>query len=128
MNIGLLIAGGISAFALVTHVMMGRTRPLPPLPVASSTEEPAPWLTLDAWFGRHAVTLVLAAMALGFSHAARDETARDLALTLCALALGLAALRLAFALRVRAPRSDIGEWGLMAAAGAAGLIGLFLSP
>jgi hypothetical protein len=124
MNAFFLLAGGVSAFALVTHVMLGRSRPLPAL----AKDQPASFLYLDAWFGRHAVTLLYAAMALGFSHAAREPDARDLALTLAALALGMAALRLAFALRGRAHRLDVGEWGPIGLAGAAGMAGLMVAP
>jgi hypothetical protein len=121
MNIGFLAAGGISAFALVLHLMLGRSRPLPPL----LADDPSAGLHVDAWFGRHAVTLMLAAMAMGFSHAARAEGARDLALTLAALSLGMAGLKLLFALRVRARSMDLGEWGLPALAGVAALYGLY---
>jgi hypothetical protein len=119
MNYAFLIAGGISAFGLIWHVMLGRSRPLLP-PLAPEDR----LLQLDAFFGRHAVALILAVMTLSFAHASRRPAADDLAYAVSALALLLAALRVYLATRVRAPRLDLSEWAPLALAGAAGVIGL----
>lgn len=119
MNYAFLVAGGISAFAMVWHLMIGRARPLAP-PKSSDDQ----LMQLDAFFGRHAMTVILAVMALSFAQAARRTATHDLALALSVLALTLAGLRLALAFRVRAPRLDVAEWGLVALSGLAGVVGL----
>ncbi|MDZ4760372.1 MAG: hypothetical protein SGJ21_04810 [Alphaproteobacteria bacterium] len=119
MNYFFLLAGGVSAFALVLHLMLGRRRP-PPLAGAGADDR------LDAFYGRHVTTALLAVMGLGYAHAAREVGAADLALVLSILALTASGLRLVFAIRLKAPRLDITEWSLIALAGALGLAGTSL--
>jgi hypothetical protein len=120
MNYFFLAAGGISAFALIWHIMIGRTRPLFPPGDAENR-----LLQLDAYYGRHATTVLLAVMALSFAQASRRAAlANDVALLVTVLSLTLAGLRLALAIRVRAPRLDVAEWALPALAGLLGFVGL----
>lgn len=119
MNYFFLAAGGMSAFALIWHIMLGRTRPF--LPSGKAEDR---LLQLDGYYGRHATTVLLAVMALAFAQASRRAAASDLALMVTILSLTLAGLRLALAIRVRAPKLDIVEWGLPALAGLVGVAGL----
>src|SRR5689334_24459428 len=113
MNYFFLVAGGISAFALIWHIMIGRKRPF--LPPGDDEDR---LLQLDAFYGRHATTVLLGVMTLAFAQASRRAAmANDVALMVTVLSLTLAALRLALAIRVRAPRLDIAEWALPALAG-----------
>ncbi len=123
MNYAWLFAGGVAAFGLVLHLMLGRSRPmLPPAGKGSSD----PLLGVDAAFGRHAASLVLAAMALTYAHAARAPDADDAALTISLIGLLLAAFRAALGLHARLPRAGMAEWTPMAAAAALGLFGVQL--
>src|SRR5690606_34210981 len=122
MNYAFLIAGGAAAFGLVLHLMLGRTRPH--LPRTGDAGDPL--IGIDAAFGRHAASLVYAAMALTYAHASRAPDAADAAMTVTMLGLLLAVLRAAMAMRAGLKRLDAEEWGLMALAAALGLIGLQL--
>ena len=121
MNYFLLLAGGVSAFGLVIHVMVGRKRqlrdPADPLGAVSA-------LNADAWFGRHIQTVLLAAMAIVFADSARNDGARDVAVWLALIALAAAGLRLLTAVQTAAPNFDVRSWGAFAAAGILALVGL----
>lgn len=126
MNYFYLAAGGLAAFALVLHLMLGRSRPMaPPRPGLVSPQET--FLLADAWYGRHATTLLLGAMMLGFAYASRAKDAADLAAMLSALAVTFALVRLALAVQTRRKRFDLPEWGLLFLAGALGAAGVYAS-
>jgi hypothetical protein len=124
MNYAYLIAGGVSAFALVMHILLGRARTPPGVNGPSTQGDPM--LRLDAAYGRHGATILMAAMALGFGHASRPPVNDPLAVTLAAMALALAGLRLVLAIFARAPRLDYAQWALLALAGLIGAIGFRL--
>jgi hypothetical protein len=118
-NLWWLFAGGVAAFSVVLHVMLGRLAPARQLGEADRALRPL------ALYGRHATTLALAAFAFGFAHAARAaDAAADLAFALTGLALALGGLRLATALMARARRLDFEEWGPLIAVGALGAAGV----
>ena len=119
MNYGYLLAGGVSAFAVVVHLMLGRSRPMP----QASAEASDRLLLLDAWYGRHVSTIALAVMAVGFAHASTTHGSDDLAFTLSVLALLFACLRIGLGLQMRARQADLTQWGLIAAAGVLGALG-----
>ncbi len=121
MNYAFLIAAGVSAFALVLHLMLGRVRPVAE-PVSSAEDQAS--LMAAAWFGRHFQSFVLAIMAAAFAHAARETDARDVVMWLSVLALLAAALKFGMGVYSAAPRFDVREWGLMALAAIVALIGL----
>lgn len=122
MNYLVLIASGASAFALVVHLMLGRRRPFPPAGIDKASQA----LHSDAWFGRHLPTLILAVMAVGYSHAARRPDARDLVIFLSALGAGVVVLRAALAIRHRMQRLGVEDWGFIALAAGLGLAGALL--
>lgn len=123
MNYILLLAGGVSAFGLVMHLMTGRTRALhPPL----TTAEIEASLKADAWFGRHLQTILLAAMALVFGNASRQEGAHDVAFWLALVGFLGACLKLALGVQAGAHRLDVREWGAMGLAAMLGLIGTMI--
>jgi hypothetical protein len=119
MNYAYLLAGGVSAFALVVHLMLGRARPLP----APRSNSPDALLLVDAWYGRHASTIALAVMAFSFAYASRAHGANDLAFAVSAMALLFACLRIGLALYARARGADMTQWGLIATAGLLGALG-----
>lgn len=121
MNYFLLLAGGISAFGLIIHVMVGRKRDL-----RLSAEPPGSEgaLLADAWFGRHLQTTLLAVMAFVFADAARNEAGQDVALWLSLIAMVSAGLRLLTAVQTAAPQFDVRAWGAFAGAGTLALVGL----
>ncbi len=123
MNYLVLIASGASAFALVVHVMLGRRRPFPP---PAGLDKSAHALHADAWFGRHLPTVILAVMAVGYSNATRRTDAADVVLALSALGIGVVVLRAALAIRHRARRLGIEDWGFIAVAAGLGLAGATL--
>lgn len=124
MNYLVLVASGASAFALVVHLMLGRRRPFPP---PAGLDKSAHALHSDAWYGRHLPTLILAAMTVGYSNAARRSDASDLVLALSALGCGVVVLRVALSIRHRAQRFGIEDWGFIALAAGLGLAGALLS-
>jgi hypothetical protein len=120
-NYAFLAAGGVAAFGLVLHLLLGRSRPFMP---RSSDTESNRLLDVDAAFGRHAASLIFAAMALTYAHAARAPDANDAALTVSMLGILLAAIRAGLAIRAKVERMDAAEWAPLAVSGALGLAGL----
>ena len=121
MNYAFLAASGVSAFAVVLHVMLGRSRHISQ-PLTTGEDEAA--LRADAWFGRQVQTIILVLMAIGFGNASRQPDAADVVFWLSVLALLAGLLRLVLGLQSAAPRFGVSQWGLMALAGALGIVGL----
>ncbi len=121
MNYVLLLAGGVSAFALVLHVMLGRRLALQE-PLSTPEDEGA--LKAEAWFGRHVQTIVLAVMTLVYATASREPDAQDSVFWVSLIALPAALLRLVLGVQAAAPRLDVRAWGLMGCAALLGLGGL----
>jgi hypothetical protein len=122
MNYIFLFAGGVSAFGLVLHLLLGR-RPARPDEVSPHSA----LIQLDADYGRHVTALILLALAVTFAHASRSPSSASFAFALSGLGLAASLLRFILALRHRAPRLDIGEWTALAAASSLGLAERFLS-
>lgn len=122
MNYLFLLAGGVSAFGLILHLLLGRK------PVRESSVGPDAALNrLDADYGRHVTALLLLALALTFAHASRAPSYASFAFALSGLGLAASLLRVILALRHRAPRLDVGEWTALAAASGIGIAERFLS-
>ena len=120
MNYSFLIGGGVSAIALVLHVMLGR-----PHALGDPSSEEAP-LHADAWLGRHIQSLFLLMLTLAFIHGTRHPQARDVVLWMSVLCLLISFLRLVLGAAAKAPWWNAREWGLCALAGLLGIAGLAL--
>ena len=125
MNYILLLASGVSAFGLVLHLMLGRSRPLQQ-PLTTPEDEGA--LKADAWFGRHIQTVLLAAMALVYGSASRQPEMLDVVFWLSLISMLATILRLALGVHTAAPRFDIRVWGWMGLATVLALGGRALAP
>ncbi len=123
MDYVLLLAGGVSAFGLVVHLMMGRSRSLQE-PLSAPEDESV--LKADAWFGRHIQTILLGVMALVYGNASRQPEMADVAFWISAIGLLGSLLRLGLGIHAAAPRFDVRTWGLMGLAAVLGLIGPIL--
>lgn len=125
MNYILLLASGVSAFGLVQHLMLGRSRPLQQ-PLTTPEDEGA--LKADAWFGRHIQTILLAAMALVYGNASRQPDMLDVVFWVSLISMLATILRLALGVHTAAPRFDIRAWAWMGLAAVLGLAGPVLWP
>lgn len=122
MNYLFLFAGGVSAFGLILHLLLGR-RP-------GKAQDGLPHAALhrlDADYGRHVTALLLLALAVTFAHASRSASSASFVFALSGLGLSASLLRVILALRHRAQRLDIGEWIALATASSLGIAERFIS-
>lgn len=120
MDYVLLLAGGCSAFGLVTHLMLGERHPLrSPLDTTDRERQ----LSADAWQGRHILTALLVMMTVACAHASREPAAHDVVLWL-SMICGLAAILRAMAsLKATAPLAGLRDWVPLGVSGALGVVG-----
>lgn len=98
MSVGFLVAALAAAVGFFVHAFVGSRKVVVPFLRTPHVPPPARWLMFLCW---HAVTVLLAAVAVGFAWAAWTSEGREIGLALTLLAGALAALTLYVARRAR---------------------------
>lgn len=121
MNIFFGIAAALSASVCVAHIVAGGRFYVRPLLAATGLHPVPRFVHYYCW---HLVTMVLAAMAVGFGRAAIDPGAADVALLLTVLSSSFSAWSLALVLWKRQRLLQMPQWALFAPVAIFGILGL----
>ncbi|MBX2803744.1 MAG: hypothetical protein KTR31_39065 [Myxococcales bacterium] len=120
MNVAFVVAALISTFTWGLHTFVGS--PQIARPLLESELPPVPRYT--NYYCWHIVTLVLAAMSLGFGYAAVRPEGWDVAVGLTVLSLAFAVWSLVLVFTSRRSPWELPQWTLFFGVSAAGLVGV----